>query len=300
MEGFLPDPVQRIFDRRRRPLDLLELDPDREVAALLDRFGVGTERTHDPVLLKARGPEREHQRAHLRQRVTLQSGQVAERPTRGVRVTTLQQHVDGTRLERHREQRLRHRIVQLPREVRPFLRDCELGRLEAPILLDPVELTHVARDPLHAGERAVGGLQRARRCLDETGGSVTPQLEEPQPSLPGGVIDQPLPPRLDLGKRARVDEREDRTTDQLVGAPAREPLAGVREEREVARGIGGEQQVRRLLDEEAVALLDRRSRSYRRLFSSPIAAWSANAWSSSICSRSKARGSSVPRSRACR
>ena len=83
---------------------------------------------------------------------------------RGVRVR-LEQHLDGARHERHREQRLGDRVVQLAGEVGALLAGRQLPGLAPQLALEADLVAHVARGALDPGEPAVavGRRRRGRR-----------------------------------------------------------------------------------------------------------------------------------------
>ena len=128
VERLLGDPVEDLLDRQRQPLVEVALDDDRQPDPALQGGAVGLEGTDQPVLLEVAGPQLEDERPHLGEGLALEVAQLAElRPRRG-RVA-VEQHLDGARHERHREQRLGDRVVQLARQVRPLLARGQLAGL---------------------------------------------------------------------------------------------------------------------------------------------------------------------------
>ena len=72
-----------------------------------------------------------------------------------LRRVPVEQQLDRARQERHREQRLGHRVVELAREVRPLLGRGELRGLAPEALLEALALGHVAGRAVGADEPAV-------------------------------------------------------------------------------------------------------------------------------------------------
>jgi hypothetical protein len=88
---------------------------------------VGPERPDQTVLLEVARPELEDQRAHLGEGLALEIPELGELGPRGLGIA-IEEHLDGSRHERHREERLGDRIVQLAREMGALLARRELAR----------------------------------------------------------------------------------------------------------------------------------------------------------------------------
>ena len=116
VERLLGDAVEDLLGGQRQPVRQVALDHDRQPQPTLQGAGMGLERAHQAVLLQVSRPELEDQRAHLGQGLALQVAQLRQLVARACRIL-LEEHLDGTRHERHREQRLGDRIVELAREV---------------------------------------------------------------------------------------------------------------------------------------------------------------------------------------
>ena len=161
VERLLRDPVEDLLDGQREPLIERALDHDRQPDPALERGGVRPQRAGEPVLLEVAGTQLEDQRAHLGERLALEVAQLAELASGGVRVA-VEQQLDRARHERHREQRLGHRVVQLAGEVGPLLAGRQLAGLAAQVALEPVALAHVAGRTVGADEPAFARSSRSR------------------------------------------------------------------------------------------------------------------------------------------
>ena len=212
------------------------------------------QRLDQAVLLDVAGPELEDQRPHLGQRVALELAQRDELLGH-LRRVLVEQELDRARQERHREQRLGHRVVELAGEVRALLGRGELRGLAPEAALQPLAL---------ARRR---GPRRARR-------GTVPSATMPMPvisiasSRPSRVRTLSRERCASVGRRwshrnrasaprrpSSGGEVGERAPEQLLGLPAEDLLRLVGHERELAVGVGHPDEVRRRLDEVAVALL---------------------------------------------
>ena len=129
----------------------------------------------------------------------------------------------------------------------------------AQLALEAVALAHVADAAVGAGEPAglVAGGERDELGRDR----VAVAVEEVDPAAELAVRRRrrrPIPAVQSISATSRddlVDERPEVLAEELLGAPAGQPLARVRDEREAGVGVDRPDEVRRVLDEVAVARL---------------------------------------------
>ena len=155
VERLLRDPVERLLDLERETFIELDLagrsrSPTRpSTAATCVRSAFSRpSRSIDP-----------GRSSKMSERISASASRWSSRSSAKLRLGRLgvagQLQLDAAADERHREERLGHRVVQLAGEVRPLGRGGELGRLAAQVALESLALGQVARRP-----RA---LRRARR-----------------------------------------------------------------------------------------------------------------------------------------
>src|SRR5204862_7803552 len=106
--------------------------------------GAGPQGAGAAVLCEVAGAELEAERAHLGERRALEVAKLGELAAGGVDIAIGEQ-LDRARHERHREQSLRHRVVQLPREMRPLFPCRELAGLTTQVALETVAVADVPR-----------------------------------------------------------------------------------------------------------------------------------------------------------
>src|SRR4029078_7562736 len=87
------------------------------------------------------------------------------------------------------------------------------------------------------------------------GRAVAAGEEESHDLLPFGLGDEQVPTLQRVRQRPRVDDLREVPADQLVRAEPDHLLDRLGDEREVALDVGREDDIRRVLDEEPVALL---------------------------------------------
>src|SRR4029078_575055 len=132
VEGFLRDPVQDLLDGQRQTLVKRALDTDRKPEPALERGGVGPQRPAQSVLFQGGRTKLEDQSAHLRASLALEVAQLGELGPGRLRIA-VEEQFDRTRYQRHREERLGHRIVELARQVGTLLARPQLTGLAAPV-----------------------------------------------------------------------------------------------------------------------------------------------------------------------
>ena len=154
VQGLLSDAVERVLDLDRQALGEVGLEEDRQADPALHRRRVGPQGMDQAVLLEAARPQLEDQCPHLGQGIPLQVAQDADLLGRRGRITA-QQDLDAAGDERHREQGLRHRIVELAGEVCPFVAGGQGAGLMAQLHFQPIALGHIADRSVRAGEAAV-------------------------------------------------------------------------------------------------------------------------------------------------
>ena len=120
---------------------------------------MGPERPRQAVLLEVARAELEDEGAHLGQRLALELAELGQLGAGRLGVA-IEQHLDRAGHQRHREERLGDRIVQLAREVGALLAGRQLAGLAAQLALEPGALADVAGRAVDPGELA----RPRRRC----------------------------------------------------------------------------------------------------------------------------------------
>ena len=253
VERLLRDPVERLLDLDRKAFIELDLQDDREPDPALDRGDVRLERLLQAVALDRPWPQLEDERAHLGERLALELAQLREARLGGLGVAG-KLELDAAADERHREERLGHRVVQLAGEVRPLGRGGELGSLAAQVALESLALGHVARGPVRSDEHA--GAEHARgvvldRHLDAITADEVEALDADRGRVGRDAGELRLPALLIRGRDERSEGPAERDLVRLTG----DALDGVRDEREATFEIGLPDDVRRGRHEIAVARL---------------------------------------------
>ena len=205
VERLLGDAVEDLLGRQRQAVGQVALDDDRQPEPALEGRRVGLERAHEAVLLQVPGPQLEDQRPHLGEGLALQLAQLGQLLAGRVRVA-VQQHLDRAGHERHREQRLRDRVVQLPGEVRALLAGGQLAGLSAKLALEPGLVADVAARTLDAGERVAVGDPDGPH-VDRHHPAVGAAKDEVGLLLAIGVGDELRPAVARERHRGLVDER---------------------------------------------------------------------------------------------
>ena len=180
---------------------------------------MGLDRADEPVLLEVAGAELEDQRAHLGERLALELAQLGELGPRRIGVA-VEEHLHRARHERHREQRLGHRVVQLAGQMRALLAGGELAGLLAQAALEPVAVGHVAGRAVRPREAAV--LDHADAVdLDEDLVAVGMEEGQARAVHRRGMAAEPLEPDLGLAPRRRGEDVPVGPPDQLGPAASR-------------------------------------------------------------------------------
>ena len=182
------------------------------------------------------------ERAHLGEGLALELAELVEVAARRLRVRG-EQHLDGARHQGHREQRLRDRVVQLARQVRPFLAGRQLAGLAAQLALEADLVADVARSTLDPGEPAVDA-DADRTDVDRRPLAVRTAQDLRRLDLPVGVGREGFPAAARDLDVLRLDDRAEMRADELHGAVAGQAFDGRRDEREVAVDVGREHDVR--------------------------------------------------------
>ena len=253
VQGLLGDPVERLFDLVRKPVRDRRVDADGEPHARVERRRVAAERVDQALLLERARPKLEHERSHLRERVALQLAQDRDLAPGRIEIA-FQRDLDGSGHERHGEERLADGIVQLAGEVRPFLARRELSGVTSQVLLELDLRPQVARHAVDADQLAVD-LDRRPVGFDRHRPAVPGPQVHPRPARCRDAALHLEPRDHELVGRALMDDLGEGMADQLVRLPARERLDRWAEVRPPSLRVERPDDVRRVVDHEAVALL---------------------------------------------